>query len=32
LKRKTAKAVLSVLKGALPRAMVNPQAVNKKVI
>ena len=32
LKTKTAKAVLSVLKGGLPRAMVNPQAVNKKVI
>ena len=31
LKVKTAKAVLSVLKGELPRAMVNPQAVNKKV-
>lgn len=32
LKTKTAKAVLSVLKGKLPRAMVNPQAINKKVI
>ena len=32
LKTKTAKAVLSVLKGGLPRAMVNPQAANKKVI
>jgi len=32
LKTKTAKAVLSVLKGGLPRAMVNPQATNKKVI
>ncbi len=32
LKTKTTKAVLSVLKGGLPRAMVNPQAVNKKVI
>lgn len=32
LKTKTAKAVLSVLKGGLPRAMVNPQAANKKII
>lgn len=32
LKTKTAKAVLSVLKGGLPRAMVNPQAANEKVI
>lgn len=32
LKTKTAKAVLSVLKGKLPRAMVNPQAISKKVI
>jgi len=32
LKTKTAKAVLSVLKGGLPKVMVNPQAVNKKVI
>lgn len=32
LKTKTAKAVLSVLKGGFPRAMVNPQATNKKVI
>jgi len=32
LKTKTAKAVLSVLKGGLPRAMVNPQVVNKEVI
>lgn len=32
LKTKAAKAVLSVLKGGLPRAMVNPQAANKKVI
>jgi len=32
LKTKTAKAVLSVLKGGLPRAMVNPQTANKKVI
>jgi len=31
LKTKTAEAVLSVLKGGLPRAMVNPQAVDKKV-
>ena len=32
LKTKTAEAVLSVLKGKLPRAMVNPQVANKKVI
>ncbi|GAG61820.1 unnamed protein product [marine sediment metagenome] len=32
LKTKTAKAVCSALKGGLPRAMVNPQAANKKVI
>jgi len=31
LKTKTAKAVLSVLKGELPRAMVNPQVVKEKV-
>jgi len=31
LKTKTAKAVLSVLKGELPRAMINPQVVKKKV-
>ena len=30
LKTKTAKAVLSVLKGELPRAMVNPQVVKRK--
>jgi len=32
LKTKTAKAVLSVLKGGLPRAMVNPQVINKRVL
>ena len=31
LKTKTAKAVLSVLKGDLPRAMVNPKVVKEKV-
>ena len=31
LKTKTAKAVLSVLKGELPRAMVNPKVVKEKV-
>jgi len=32
LKTKVAEAVLSVLKGGLPRAMVNPQAANKKIM
>jgi len=32
LKTQTAKAVLSVLKGKLPRAMVNPQVINKRVL
>jgi len=32
LKTKTAKAVLSVLKGGLPRAMVNPQVIKRKIL
>jgi len=32
LKTKVAEAVLSVLKGGLPRAMVNPQVINKGVL
>jgi len=32
LNTNTAKAVLSVLKGGLPRAMVNPQVINKRVL
>jgi D-3-phosphoglycerate dehydrogenase len=32
LKTKVAESVLSVLKGELPRAMVNPQVINKRVL
>jgi len=32
LKTKVAEAVLSVLKGELPRAIVNPQVINKRVL
>ncbi len=32
LKTKTAKAVLSVLKGGLPSAMVNPQVIKRKIL
>ena len=32
LKTKTAKAVLSVLKGGLPKAMVNPQVIKRKIL
>jgi len=32
LKTKTAKAVLAVLKGELPRAIVNPQVIKRKIL
>ena len=32
LKTKVAESVLSVLKGELPRAIVNPQVINKRVL